>query len=212
MLFQVRVWEKSEMNSMFGLEKTLTVEHEILKENNETLMKDYECLEKRLKHAEETYEVIKLHLENKAKELEVSNRRLLEECVRERSEKEKVKKTFEEMKKTMESERDAAVDELLTKNQELLLARKKEEEELVKMENKYVELAEKFVVVEAECAHLNSLYDAEVAASITQSAVVSGIGETDNLVGQGENEVNLDANNAGTGIRRHLCAQVFAKS
>ncbi|XP_010422048.1 PREDICTED: uncharacterized protein DDB_G0284459-like [Camelina sativa] len=184
---------------MFGLEKSITVEHEILKENHETLVKDYECLQERIKHAEETYEALKLHLQKKGKELEESNRRLFDECVKERIEKEKVKKTFEEMKKTMEVERDAMVDELMTKNNELLLVKRKEEEELVEMENKYVELAEKFVVVEEECELLNSLYDAEVvAASVTHSAVVSEIGETDNVVGEGENEVNHNANNAGT--------------
>lgn len=183
---------------MFGLEKTMTLEHEILKENHETLLKDYESLQERIKHAEEAYEAIKIHHENKAKELEVSNKRLLEECMKERREKAKVRKTFEEMKKAMESERTAIVDELKSKNQELLLGKKKEEEELVKMENKYFELAEKFDVVEKECAYLKSLYDAEVVASVTQSAVISGVGETDNLIGQGENEANQNVNNAVT--------------
>ncbi|KAG7557398.1 hypothetical protein ISN44_As11g033680 [Arabidopsis suecica] len=183
---------------MFDLEKPMTLEHEILKENYDTLSKDYESLQERIQHAEEAYEAIKLHNENKAKELEVSNKRLLEDCVRERSEKAKVMKTFEEMKKTMESEKNAMVDELMLKNQELLLVKKKEEEELVKMESKYVELAEKFDVVEKECAYLKSLYDAEVVASGTASAVISGNGETDKLIGQGENEVNHNANNAVT--------------
>ncbi|CAA0394623.1 unnamed protein product [Arabidopsis thaliana] len=183
---------------MFGLEKTMTLEHEILKENHETLLKDYESLQERIKHAEEAYEAIKIHHENKAKELEVSNKRLLEECMKERREKAKVRKTFEEMKKAMESERTAIVDELKSKNQELLLGKKKEEEELVKMENKYFELAEKFDVVEKECAYLKSLYDAEVVASVTQSAVISVVGETDNLIGQGENEANQNVNNAVT--------------
>ncbi|VYS62273.1 unnamed protein product [Arabidopsis thaliana] len=183
---------------MFGLEKTMTLEHEILKENHETLLKDYESLQERIKHAEEAYEAIKIHHENKAKELEVSNKRLLEECMKERREKAKVRKTFEEMKKAMESERTAIVDELKSKNQELLLGKKKEEEELVKMENKYFELAEKFDVVEKECAYLKSLYDAEVVASVTQSAVISGVGETDNLIGQGENEANQNVNKAVT--------------
>ncbi|CAD5327557.1 unnamed protein product [Arabidopsis thaliana] len=176
----------------------MTLEHEILKENHETLLKDYESLQERIKHAEEAYEAIKIHHENKAKELEVSNKRLLEECMKERREKAKVRKTFEEMKKAMESERTAIVDELKSKNQELLLGKKKEEEELVKMENKYFELAEKFDVVEKECAYLKSLYDAEVVASVTQSAVISVVGETDNLIGQGENEANQNVNNAVT--------------
>ncbi|EOA21251.1 hypothetical protein CARUB_v10001601mg [Capsella rubella] len=184
---------------MFGQEKTMSLEHEILKENHEALMKDYECLQESFKHTEQTYEAIKLHLQKQAKEFEESNRRLREECARERSEKEEIKKMFEEIRKVRDSAQDAIVEKLVKQKKELLLARMKDEEELVKIENKYVDLAEKFVVVEAECAYLNSLYDAEVAASVNQSAVVSGNEETetDNLVGQGENEVNHNANNAG---------------
>lgn len=187
-------------NSMFCQEGKMSIEYEILKENHETLVRDYESLQERIKLEEETYEIMKNHLQGKTKELEVTNTRLFEGCERERSEKEKYKKMLEEMK-TMESE-------LMIKNQELLLAKRKKEQEFEKMENKYVELADKFGVVEAECAYLKSLYDAEVASSGTPSAVMSGIGDTGNHIGQGENEVNHNANNVETGIHIHVCAQV----
>ncbi|KAL1217737.1 hypothetical protein V5N11_002187 [Cardamine amara subsp. amara] len=202
---------------MFGQQTKLSFEHQTLKENHETLVKDYECLEERLKLVDETYELFKLQLENRNKELEVKNASLLEDCVRERNEKgkfkkmfeemkkrmedernekEKFQKMFEEMKKSMEDKRNAEFDALRKINLELKLVNKKEADELERIEKKYVELAKKFCVLEVECANL--CY-AEVVASGTLSAVMSGIGETENLIGQGENEVNHNANNGVTG-------------
>ncbi|VVB16719.1 unnamed protein product [Arabis nemorensis] len=86
--------------------------------------------------------------------------------------------------------------ELVVKNQEILLAKRKRKEEFEKIENKYVELAEKLGFVGAEYAYLKSLYGAEVESSGTPSAVMLGIGDTENLIGQGENEVNQNVNKA----------------
>ncbi|KAL1212866.1 hypothetical protein V5N11_027324 [Cardamine amara subsp. amara] len=117
---------------MFSQETKLTLELEILKENHELLHMDYEFLQEKLKLVEETYELFKLHLESKKKELEVKKAQLFEDCVRERNEKENCMKMFEEMKKTIDDKRNVEIDELRKISQELLLANKKEEEELEK--------------------------------------------------------------------------------
>nr|VDD24563.1 unnamed protein product [Brassica oleracea] len=138
------------------------IEYEILKENHETLKVDYESLQKRVKLAEETYEVMKKLLQSKAEGLEVTNARLVEDCARERSEKDKYRK--------MESERKAKMDELRKREEELLMATRKGKEDSAELESKFVALAERFCVVEADCSYLKSLYDAEVAASGNNNA------------------------------------------
>lgn len=118
------------------------IEYEILKENHETLKIDYESLQKRFKLAEETYEVMKkLLLQSKKAE-----------GVGDKYEK-------------MESEGKGKIDELRKREEELLLAIRKGKEDKAKLEDKFVALAERFCVVEADCEYLKSLYDAEVAAS-----------------------------------------------
>ncbi|CAH2071086.1 unnamed protein product [Thlaspi arvense] len=176
-------------NRLFGQEKNIAIEHEILKENHEILKRDYECLQERFKHEVETCEIMKKCLQGKAEDpYEETNKRLLEDCERERSEKEKYKKMFEEMKamesenKAVESERKAIIDELMMEKQELLMAMRRQEDDFEILENKFVELAEKFGVVERDYSYLKSLYDAEVAAA------ASG-GETENLIGHGGNNV-----------------------
>ncbi|KAL1194931.1 hypothetical protein V5N11_020056 [Cardamine amara subsp. amara] len=99
--------------------------------------------------------MFKLHLESKTKELEVKKAQLLEDCVRERNEKEKCTKMFEEIKKTIYDKRNVEIDELRKISHELLLANKKEEEELEKMEKKIVELRE-VCVIKAECEMMES--------------------------------------------------------
>ncbi|XP_018464695.2 uncharacterized protein LOC108835981 [Raphanus sativus] len=138
---------KDEFASSSKRKNTCTkIEYEILKENHETLKIDYESLQKRFKLAEETYEVMKkLLLQSKAERRE--------DGVRERNDKE------------MESEGKGKIDELRKREEELLLAIRKGKEDKAKLEDKFVALAERFCVVEADCEYLKSLYDAEVAAS-----------------------------------------------
>ncbi|KAG5410808.1 hypothetical protein BRARA_B02747 [Brassica rapa] len=138
------------------------IEYEILKENHETLKVDYESLQKRVKLAEETYEVMKKLLQSKGEGLEVTNARLVEDCARERSDKHKYRK--------MESERKAKMDELRKREEELLMATRKGKEDSAELESKFVALAERFCLVEADCSYLKSLYDAEVAASGNDNA------------------------------------------
>ncbi|CAH8359698.1 unnamed protein product [Eruca vesicaria subsp. sativa] len=159
----------------------LKIEHEILKENHETLKIDYASLQKRVKLSEETYEVMKKLLQSKTQGLEVKSTSLEEDCVRVRSERDKYKKMFEEMK-TVESDRKAKIDELRKREEELLLATRRGKEDAEKLKNKFVALAERFGVIEADCSYLKALYDAEVAAT--------GLGGTVNLIAhhQGNND------------------------
>ncbi|KAF8113581.1 hypothetical protein N665_0048s0042 [Sinapis alba] len=167
---------KDEFASSPKRNSCMKIEYEILKENHETLKIDYESLQKRVMLAEETYEVMKKLLQSRAGGLD--------DCVRERNEKDKYKK--------MESERKAKIDELRKREEELLMAIRKGREDSAELENKFVALAERFGVVEADCSYLKSLYDAEVAAS--------GIGETENLIGHGGNN---NAKNDATVISDH---------
>ncbi|KAJ0243153.1 F25 protein [Hirschfeldia incana] len=146
------------------------IEYEILKENHETLKIDYESLEKRVKLAEETYEVMKKLLQGKKAE------GLEEDGVREgNNDKDEYEK--------MESEGKAKIEELRKIEEELSLAIKRGKEDSAKLEDKFVALAERFCVVEADCAYLKSLYDAEVAAS-----------------GMGGNKLNSNVKKDATGI------------
>lgn len=158
---------KDEFASSSKRKNTCTkIEYEILKENHETLKIDYESLQKRFKLAEETYEVMKkLLLQSKKAE-----------GVGDKYEK-------------MESEGKGKIDELRKREEELLLAIRKGKEDKAKLEDKFVALAERFCVVEADCEYLKSLYDAEVAAS--------EIEETNKL----RNNVKNDA----TGICVYVC-------
>lgn len=140
------------------------IEYEILKENHETLKVDYESLQKRVKLAEETYEVMKKLLQSKGEGLEVTNARLVEDCARERSDKDKYRK--------MESERKAKMDELRKREEELLMATRKGKEDSAELESKFVALAERFCVVEADCSYLKSLYDASGNNNANNDATV----------------------------------------
>ncbi|KAL0877034.1 hypothetical protein Bca101_026739 [Brassica carinata] len=155
------------------------IEYEILKENHETLKIDYESLQKRVKLAEETYEVMKKLLQSKAEGRE--------DRARERNDKDEYEK--------MESERKAKIDELRKREEELLMAIKKGKEDSAKLEDKFVALAKRFCLVEADCSYLKSLYDAEVAAS--------GIGGTKSLIGYGGNKPNNNGKNDATVISDH---------
>lgn len=60
------------------------VQHGTLKEKHEILEKNYQSLQERIKQAKKTYEIMKKHLQSRTEELEVTNKRLLEDCERER--------------------------------------------------------------------------------------------------------------------------------
>ncbi|CAH2074380.1 unnamed protein product [Thlaspi arvense] len=157
---------------MFAEDELLTTRHEILVENHENLKKDYASLAERFKLVEDMNEKLTQHLQNRnqSKELEEKNLGLLKDIESERSEKDKYKKMVEEMMR-VESDRKAMVDDLRTKNDELLIVIEKKKEEQTKMDDKYNELAERFGEVEKECSCLKLLYNAQ------------------NLIGKGDNTV-----------------------
>lgn len=152
-------------SNVFAQEEILATKYEILKENHDNLVIDYQCLEQSYKIVSEMNEMMQLHLpkiQKQPMESDAKILRLLKDLESERSEKDEFKKIIEGMKR-MESEKDAMINELRIKNQELLIAKEKEEEECKKIENKYVELTERFEAAETECSFLKSLYDAENA-------------------------------------------------
>ncbi|CAN8271533.1 unnamed protein product [Cochlearia groenlandica] len=165
----------SSKNKIFGQEQeSIATKLETLKKNHENLKIGYENLQKRVKHEEETYDAMRKHQKTKIEELMATNIGLFVDIERAKSDKDKYKKIFEEMK-LMVSDRLAEIDKLNKKKEELLTVKCKGLEQADIIGKSCVEIVERFDVVEADCRLVKSLNDAKVAAS---GNVMSKIVET----------------------------------
>ncbi|CAN8255291.1 unnamed protein product [Cochlearia groenlandica] len=89
----------SSKNKIFGQEQeSIATKLETLKKNHENLKIGYEKVQKRVKHEEETYDAMRKHQKTKIKELMATNIGLFVDIERAKSDKDKYKKIFEEMK------------------------------------------------------------------------------------------------------------------
>lgn len=156
----------------------------MLMENHESLKQDYASLEQRFKLVEDLNAMMKPRLQNQSQSKEL---RLLKDLERERKEKEEFKKMVEVL--------EATNSELMLKNEELLTALEKQEDEEKRQEEKFDELARICDELEKECLHLKSLYDDPKRLNGGQGKSNVGLEDDVFVVGESHNAVKNNNNN-----------------